>query len=155
MRKSKVDLRAANNVNIDVRFKMTSRVYIVWNVDEVYLSLDVLVGLRIMNKFFSGSGRGEPTRMHPLCSSGHLIAILEDFRDKERWVDDTIFWDSNLEKHWWRTIKFLETVGKSGIVLNPEKFQFCATKRTNTMPRPARGTAQGQSQNNCRTHHAA
>ena len=52
-------------------------------------------------------------------------AILEDFRDKERCVDDTIFWDADLEKHWWRTIEFLETVGKSGIVLNPEKFQFC------------------------------
>ena len=36
-----------------------------------------------------------------------------------------IFWDADLEKHWWRTIKFLETMGKSGIVLNPEKFQFC------------------------------
>ena len=52
-------------------------------------------------------------------------AILEDFRDKERCVDETIFWDADLEKHWWRTIEFLETVVKSGIVLNPEKFQFC------------------------------
>ena len=53
-------------------------------------------------------------------------AVLEDFSDKERCVDDTIFWDADLEKHWWRTIEFLETVSKSGIVLNPEKFQFCA-----------------------------
>ena len=68
MRKSKVDLRAANNAKIDVqgvkdatisalspsgeRFKTTSRVYIVRNVDKVYLSLDVLVGLRIVNEFF-------------------------------------------------------------------------------------------------------
>ena len=41
-------------------------------------------------------------------------AILEDFRDKERCVDDTVFWDNNLEGHWWRTIEFLETVSKSG-----------------------------------------
>ena len=53
-------------------------------------------------------------------------AVLEDFRDKERCVDDTIFWDADLEKHWWRTIDFLETVSKSGIILNPENFQFCA-----------------------------
>ena len=53
-------------------------------------------------------------------------AVLEDFKDKERCVDDTVFWDTDLERHWWRTIKFLETVSKSGIILNPEKFQFCA-----------------------------
>ena len=74
MRKSKVDLRAANNAKIDVqgvadatisallpsgkRFKMTSRVYIVRNVNEVYLSLNVLVGLRIVNEFFPVAGAG-------------------------------------------------------------------------------------------------
>ena len=39
----------------------------------------------------------------------HFDAILEDFRVKERCVEDTIFWDADLEKHWWFTIKFLET----------------------------------------------
>ena len=74
MRKSKVDLRAANNAKIDVqgvadatisalspsgeRFKTTSRVYIVRNVDEVYLLLDDLVGLRIVNEFFPVAGAG-------------------------------------------------------------------------------------------------
>ena len=74
MRKSKLDLRAANNAKIDVqgvadatisalspsgeRFKTTSRVYIVRNVDKVYLSLDVLVGLRIVNEFFPVAGAG-------------------------------------------------------------------------------------------------
>ena len=62
MRNSKVDLRVANNARIEVqgvvvaeitalspsgeRFKTTSKVYIVQNVDKVYLSFDVLVGLR-------------------------------------------------------------------------------------------------------------
>ena len=50
-------------------------------------------------------------------------AVLQDNR-KERCVEDTIFWDIDLKDHWWR-VKFLETTGKSGIVLNPEKFQFC------------------------------
>ena len=27
--------------------------------------------------------------------------------------------------HWWRTIEFLSLVGSSGVVLNPDKFQFC------------------------------
>ena len=52
-------------------------------------------------------------------------AILSDFVRKERCVDDTIHYDSNLEEHWWRTIDFLRMVGEAGIVLNPAKFQFC------------------------------
>ena len=51
-------------------------------------------------------------------------AVLADFVRKERCVDDTIHYDNDLETHWWRTIDFLILVGKSGIVLNPDKFQF-------------------------------
>ena len=51
-------------------------------------------------------------------------AILADFQGKERIVDDTVFYDESLEEHWWRTIDFLTTVGKAGIILNPKKFQF-------------------------------
>ena len=74
LRESKVDLRAANNAKIDVqgvtdatnsalspsgkRFKTTSRVYIIRNVDKLYLPLDVLVGLKIVNGFFPVAGAG-------------------------------------------------------------------------------------------------
>ena len=36
-------------------------------------------------------------------------------------------WDDDLdmEKHWWRVIDYLELVGRNGIVLNGDKFQFC------------------------------
>ena len=53
--------------------------------------------------------------------------ILANFTDKERCVDDTVFWDNddNIEQHWWRNIDFLELCGKNGVVLNPEKFQCC------------------------------
>jgi len=53
-------------------------------------------------------------------------AILSDFERKERCVDDTIHYDSNaeLEAHWWRTIELLILLGQSGVVSNPEKFQF-------------------------------
>ena len=40
-------------------------------------------------------------------------------------MDDTIFYDDDLEEHWWRTLVFLSKVGAAGIVLNPKKFQFC------------------------------
>jgi len=46
-------------------------------------------------------------------------AILSDFERKERVVDDTLHYDFDPEKHWWRTIDFLTTTGESGIVLNP------------------------------------
>ena len=42
----------------------------------------------------------------------------------ERCVDDTVHFDEDLEQHWWRTIDLLSKVGSSGIVLNPDKFQF-------------------------------
>lgn len=50
--------------------------------------------------------------------------IITDFQRKQRCVDDTIFQDQGLLEHWWRTLHFLEIVGKAGIILNPEKFQF-------------------------------
>ena len=36
-------------------------------------------------------------------------------------------WDSyqELENHWWRVFNYLTLVGKNGIVLNGDKFQFC------------------------------
>ena len=40
------------------RFKTSRKIYIVHNVSEVNLSLDVLVGLRIVNEFFPAAGAG-------------------------------------------------------------------------------------------------
>ena len=44
----------------------------------------------------------------------------------ERCVDDSLIHDDekDLEAHWWRTIEYIDLCGRSGIVLNPEKFQF-------------------------------
>lgn len=54
--------------------------------------------------------------------------IVAEFVRKQRCVDDTLHFDEELDTHWWRTIEFLDLVGKAGIVLNPKKFQFA--KRT-------------------------
>ena len=51
-------------------------------------------------------------------------AILAEYKCKERCVDDTVHYNSDLEQHWWRTIDFLTRVGQAGIVLNPDQFQF-------------------------------
>ena len=52
-------------------------------------------------------------------------AILSDFGNKERCVDDVCHHDTELEEHWWRTIDLLRQQGNAGIVLNSDKFQFC------------------------------
>ena len=85
---------------------------------------------RHLTTFITPFGRYRYTRApQGYLSSGdgynrRFSAILEGFKQHERCIDDTIFYDCSLEDHWWQTIEFLLKVGKSGIVLNPEKFQF-------------------------------
>ena len=42
----------------------------------------------------------------------------------EREVDDILHHDTDLETHWWRSIDLLTLLGQSGVVLNPDKFNF-------------------------------
>ncbi|KAK2563731.1 Uncharacterized protein P5673_012717 [Acropora cervicornis] len=51
-------------------------------------------------------------------------AVLSTFERKERCVDDTIHYDSDLEQHWWRTIDFLTRVGQAGIRTLPWRFDI-------------------------------
>ncbi len=66
-----------------------------------------------------------------LCSGDaynqRFDTVLADFTDKERCVDDTVYWDNeeDMERHWWRTIEFLDTCGMNGVILNFAKFQCC------------------------------
>ena len=50
--------------------------------------------------------------------------MLSDFERKERCVDDTIHYDTDLQTDWWRTIDFLIRVGQAGIILNAEQLYF-------------------------------
>ena len=52
-------------------------------------------------------------------------AILSSFPRKERCIDDTCHYDTELEEHWWRTMDLLITLADAGVVLNASKFQFC------------------------------
>ena len=58
------------------------------------------------------------------CYNRRYNTVLSDFLDKERCVDDVCHYDGDLEEHWWRTIDLLITLGKAGVILNAEKFQF-------------------------------
>ena len=53
--------------------------------------------------------------------------IVSDVQRMERCVDDSLLHDpdTDMEGHWWRIIDFFELAGRNGIILNPEKFQFC------------------------------
>ena len=85
---------------------------------------------RYLTTFITPFGRWRYTRApQGFLSSGdgynrRFDAVLAEFERKERCVDDTVHYDTDLEQHWWRTIDFLTRVGRAGIVLNPDKFQF-------------------------------
>ncbi len=95
-----------------------------------YHSVPLRVEDRHLTTFITPFGRFRYKRApQGFVSSGdgynrRFNAIISDFERKERCVDDTIHFDTNLKDHWWRTIEFLIKVGSAGIVLNPTKFQF-------------------------------
>ena len=95
-----------------------------------YHSVPLRQSDRHLTTFITPFGRWRYTRApQGFLSSGdgynrRFDAILSTFERKERCVDDTIHYDSDLEQHWWRTIDLLTRVGQAGIVLNPDKFQF-------------------------------
>ena len=95
-----------------------------------YHSVPIRKEDRHLTTFITSEGRFRYTRApQGFLASGdgynrRFDAIISDFKRKERCVDDTVFYDNELEEHWWRAIDFLSLVGASGIVINPEKFQF-------------------------------
>ena len=90
-----------------------------------YHSVPLKRSNRNLTTFITPFGRYRYTRTpQGFLSSGdsynrRFDAILSDFKDKERCVDDTVHYDADLRAHWWRTLEFLSLVGSSGIVLNP------------------------------------
>ena len=43
-----------------------------------------------------------------------------------RVIDDTLLYEENIEKAFHQVAAYLTLVGKNGIILNPDKFQFAA-----------------------------
>ena len=96
-----------------------------------YHSVPLRKSDRHLTTFITPFGRWRYTRTpQGFLGSGDSFnrrfnAILSDFPNRERCIDDTVHYDYDLAEHWWRTIEFLSLVGSSGIVLNRDKFQFC------------------------------
>ena len=51
-------------------------------------------------------------------------AIITDFKDKVKCVDDTCMWAESIEAAFFQTCKWLDLCARNGITLNPKKFQF-------------------------------
>ena len=52
-------------------------------------------------------------------------AIIADFNDKVKCVDDTCMWASSIQESFFQACRWLDLCAKNGITLNPKKFQFC------------------------------
>ena len=51
--------------------------------------------------------------------------IISGVQNKTKCVDDTLLWAGSIEESFLQTCKFLSLCSDNGIVLNPDKFQFC------------------------------
>ena len=76
---------------------------------------------KVLPQGFKASGDGYTRRYDE---------IIAEVERKTKAVDDTALWDdtNDLKSHWWRVIDYIDLVGRHGIILNPEKMQFCQTE---------------------------
>ena len=96
-----------------------------------YHSVPLRESDRHLTTFITPFGKWRYTRApQGFLSSGdgynkRFDGVISEYVRKERCIDDTIHYDEDIQEHWWRTIDILRTMGAAGIVLNPDKFQFC------------------------------
>ena len=50
--------------------------------------------------------------------------IVSEIPNKTKCIDDTIMWSQNLEESFFQAVNWLDTCGRHGIILNPDKFVF-------------------------------
>ena len=50
--------------------------------------------------------------------------IVSEILDKTKCIDDALLWADNIEGSFFQAVDWLDTCGKNGITLNPEKFVF-------------------------------
>ena len=53
-------------------------------------------------------------------------ALVTDINNKTKCVDDALLWANDLEGSFNQTVEWLDTCGRNGVILNPEKFTFGA-----------------------------
>ena len=50
--------------------------------------------------------------------------VVMGVENMRRVIDDTLLYADNIEKAFYQVAEYLTLVGKNGIILNPDKFQF-------------------------------
>lgn len=53
--------------------------------------------------------------------------LVADIPNKTKCIDDTLLWSNSIEESFFQAAEWLDTCGRNGITLNPEKFQFAQT----------------------------
>lgn len=51
--------------------------------------------------------------------------IVAEIPNKTKCIDDALMWSDTVEESFYQAAHWLETCGRNGITLNPEKFKFC------------------------------
>ena len=54
----------------------------------------------------------------------HVDAIISNFNDKVKCVDDTCMWAKSIEAAFFQACEWLHLCARNSITLNPKKFQF-------------------------------
>lgn len=123
-------------------------VFDAWNG---YHSVPIRVEDRHLTTFITPWGRYRyKTAPQGYIASGdgytrRFDAIVTDFPNKTKCVDDTILWADSIEESFFQACRWLEICGRHGITLNPEKFvfaqdtvEFAGFEITNDSVRPCR-----------------
>ena len=95
-----------------------------------YHSLPLSPNARDATTFITEWGRyrylSSPQGFHA-AGDGYTRAfdnITVDFRRKAKCIDDSLLWDTTMEKAFWHTIDYITLCNRNGIVFNPKKFCF-------------------------------
>ena len=76
--------------------------------------------------------------------SRHYDEVVASFPQKTKCIDDTLMWSDTIQNSFFQAAQWLDTCGRNGITLNPEKFvfaqdvEFAGFEITNHTVRPCR-----------------
>ncbi|GFO14787.1 enzymatic polyprotein [Plakobranchus ocellatus] len=111
-------LRSIPNFTIDISNR--------WNCHSIPLAEED----RHLTTFITPWGRYR----YRVCPQGYLASgdaytkrfdkSIADITEKIKIIDDTLIWSDDINNSLFRAIEWLDTCGKHGIIINPERFVF-------------------------------
>jgi hypothetical protein len=58
------------------------------------------------------------------CFTRRLNEIVSHIPNKTKCIDDALLWADTIEECFFQAVDWLDTCGKNGVTLNPDKFAF-------------------------------